>query len=133
MSINEEPNNDKHHWRALCQMSATPLYPFDETQTPESRTGKSHIDKRGPVHLLERQILSADARKTQDRQHDNNKTARGDTRGQAGGAEVPGPAAELVADEGDLEEDGHGEGDVGGDGANAENGVDGSAAEDEQQ
>lgn len=43
---------------------------------------------------------------------------------------MPGPATEFVADEDDLEEDGGREGDVGGDGADAEDGVDGGVAED---
>lgn len=93
----------------------------------------SHIDKRGPIHPIERQVVAPDAGEAQDGHHDGDEAAGGDPRGQAGGAEMPGPAAEAVADEDDLEEDGDGEGDVGSDGADAEDGVDGGATEDEQQ
>jgi len=46
---------------------------------------------------------------------------------------VPGSPPELIPHEDDLDEDGDAEGDKGGDGANAEDGVDGGAAEDQKQ
>lgn len=104
--INKEPNYHKQHW--------------------------STIDQTGPVHQLQRQVVTPYSWETQNRHHDEDEADGKNARRQAEPSKMPRPPTELIANDESLDTNWHRESDVRCDRADGEDSTDSYATKDEK-
>ena len=90
-------------------------------------------DHTGPIHGAGVEMRGRGGGQAQDGNHQGGEAGCEGADEGAGGAEVPGPATEAVADKEGADGDWDGEGDEGADGADAEDGAGGDGAGEHEQ